>query len=164
MPGTGGGAKFPVSLDLSQPVAEIAKVRSAAQQDLSAAATTSMSGYAAAITSGVARAVQAAQSGAAQIKAALSFNVSPTITPRISAPAGGGGGAAPASGGGGMAGTPAPTPARARGRDGGGVVIQNASFHGVNDPRALQREVNRLADARVRGSRGDALHDVGGYA
>ena len=162
--GTGGGAKFPLSLDLSQPVAEMAKVRSAAQQDLSAAATTSMAGYAAAITSGAGKAVQAAQSAAAQIKSALSFNVSPTITPRISAPVGGGGGAAtPATGGGGKASAPAATPARAQG-GGGNVVIQSASFHGVNDPKALQREVSRFADARVRGARGDALHDVGGYA
>lgn len=127
-----------------------------------------MQSYSTALQSGIAAALANVVSAAAQMKAALSFTATPTIAPRISAPAGGG--AAPAGGGAGASPAGAAAPASraprvqsaALRRGGGGVTINGPiNVHGVRDVASLHRGIQREADRRARDARDGALHDTG---
>ncbi|WP_288581695.1 phage tail tape measure protein [uncultured Methylobacterium sp.] len=140
-------------------------------QDLSAPARESMQSYTAALKTGTAEAVAAVTAAVAQMKAALSFTASPTITPRLVAPSGAGAapaGGAPAARAAVPAAPSSPAPRvqsaalRRGGRGGGGVTVTGPiHVHGVRDVASLHRQISRVADRRARDARDGALHDTG---
>lgn len=117
--------------------------------DLSPAAREMLARYAASIQAEGGQATAAAQAIAAQIKAALDITVSPTIAPRLVNPGATPAPAAPTGG------TPGKQSSLRR-----GTTIGVAHFHGVRDPKAMERQL-AAADRRARSQRDNALHDLG---
>ncbi len=180
----GAATSFPLSVDLAapkfdaQPIITAVKqaedatkgLQTTLKQDLSGPATESMQTYQTALSAGVQAAVAVVVAAAAQMKAALSFNATPTITPSISAPraAPAGGGAAPATAsparatGGTGSSSAAPRLQSAGLRSRGGVQINGpVHVHGVRDVASLETGIRRAADRGARDSRDNGLHDLG---
>lgn len=116
--------------------------------DLSAAATEAMDGYNTKLAVEGQKAVAIAQRIAGEIRAILSFNASPTVSPRF----GGAGGGAPA---------PASAGRAAGGTGGAQQVSFNQHFHSRGDSKSVARRVQRAQNRAIRVSRAGALHDTG---
>ncbi len=142
--GDAGGA----SAQIGKAIAEAAQ-KGASNVDMSPAAQATMSKYAGAIEGAEGPAVAAVAALVAKLKAMLDFKATPTIQPRLIAPSG----VSPSGGG------SAATPGK-QSKAGGNVYIQQAHFHGVQDPKKLHEQVMARANRDAAGAHVASLHDI----
>ena len=142
--GDAGGA----SAQIGKAIAEAAQ-KGASNVDMSPAAQATMSKYAGAIEGAEGPAVAAVAALVAKLKAMLDFKATPTIQPRLIAPSG----VSPSGGG------SAATPGK-QSKAGGNVYIQQAHFHGVQDPKKLHEQVMARANRDAAGAHMASLHDI----
>ena len=148
------------------------RIEAAYGADLGPVGQTAMAAYNAALTAGGAQAVAQAQAIAGQLKAALSFTATPTISPRFTggspvAPGGASPGAAPSAPAAGGA-APAPGKQSRLNRSGETKVAAGGdtfNIYGATDARAVARQVQRHQTRRqnseIRMAKSRALHDLG---